>query len=56
MPDLQMDWLLKFLVIWFSTDVVVIATGWYLVKVIRHQFPNWWGEVICSDGFESVRA
>jgi hypothetical protein len=44
-----MVWLLKLLVIWFSIDVVVIATGWYALKVIRRQFPNWWRQVIVDD-------
>ena len=47
-----MDWLLKFLIIWFSIDVVVIATGWYVENAIRVQFPNWWREVICGDGLK----
>ena len=41
-----MDWLLKLIVIWFSIDVVIIATGWYAVNVIKPHFPNWWRRVI----------
>ena len=47
-----MDGLLKFLTIWFSIDVVVIATGCYAVNVIKSHFPDWWRAVICGDGSE----
>jgi hypothetical protein len=47
-----MNWLLKFLTVWGSIDVVVIATGWYLGNVLRVHFPNWWKRVICDDGPE----
>jgi hypothetical protein len=44
-----MNWLLNFLIIWVSIDIVVIATDWYAESVIRTQFPNWWKRVICDD-------
>ena len=44
-----MDGLLKFLIIWFSIDVVVIATGYYAANVIKPHFPDWWRAVIFSD-------
>jgi len=44
-----MDGLLKFLIIWFSIDVVVIATGYYAANVIKPHFPDWWRAVISSD-------
>jgi hypothetical protein len=47
-----MDGLLKFLIIWFSIDVVVIATGYYAANVIKPYFPDWWSAVICGDGSE----
>ena len=47
-----MNLLLRFLVVWFSIDVVVIATGWYFVRVINRQFPNWCKRVICDYGPE----
>jgi hypothetical protein len=47
-----MDWLLKLFVIWFSFDVVVIATGWYAVNVIRPYFPNWWRQVVVDEVWE----
>jgi hypothetical protein len=42
-------WLLKLGFIWLSIDVVVLATGWYLVKTIRPYFPHWWQQVIADD-------
>lgn len=48
-----MIWLLKFLVIWTSIDVLVIATGWYARSVIKAQFPIWWKRAICDDGPDS---
>jgi hypothetical protein len=50
-----MDWLLKLVVIWFSLDVVLIATGWYAISTIKIQFPNWWRRVICDKGPEIER-
>jgi hypothetical protein len=47
-----MDWLLRLVVIWFSLDVVIIATGWYAKSTIKVQFPNWWRRVICDKGPE----
>lgn len=41
-----MDWLLKLGVIWFSFDILVIATAWYAVSVIKPRCPNWWKQVI----------
>ncbi len=43
-----MDGLLKFLIIWFSIDVVVIATGYYAANVIKPRFPDWWRRVIAD--------
>ena len=47
-----MDWLLKLAAVWFCADVVVIATGWYLVKVIKPYFPGWWKQTVVDDGPE----
>ncbi len=47
-----MNWLLNFLIIWFSIDVVVIATGYYAANVLKPHFPDWWRAVICGDGSE----
>lgn len=47
-----MNWLLNILIVWISIDIVVIATGWYILEVIMVQFPNWSRRVICDDGPE----
>lgn len=41
-----MDWLLKFVVLWLSFDVAIIATAWYATTVIKPQWSNWWRRVI----------
>jgi hypothetical protein len=43
-----MNWLLRLVVIWFSLDVVIMATGWYAKSIVKVQFPNWWRRVICD--------
>lgn len=43
-----MDWLLKFVVIWLSIDILTIATAWYAVTVIKPHCPNWWKQVIAD--------
>jgi hypothetical protein len=40
---------LKLLVVWLSFDVVVIASGLYLVRAIKPKFPNWWRQVVADD-------
>lgn len=45
-----MNWLLKFLIVWFSADIILMATGWYAERVIMVYFPYWWRRVICADG------
>jgi hypothetical protein len=44
-----MVWFLKLLVVWLSFDVVVIASGLYLVRAIKPKFPNWWRQVVVDD-------
>jgi hypothetical protein len=44
-----MDWFLKFVVIWLSFDIVIIASVWYAVSTIRPLYPNWWRRVIVDD-------
>ncbi len=44
-----MDWLLKFIVIWLSFDIIVLATVWYAVATIKPRFPGWWQRVIVAD-------
>ena len=45
----MMAWLLNFSLIWLSIDVIIIATAWYLVTVIRPRYPNWWRRVIVDE-------
>jgi hypothetical protein len=47
-------WLLKFGVIWFGFDVLVIATAWYLVGTIKPHFPNWWRQVVANEGWRKT--
>jgi len=47
-----MDWLFKFIIIWLSLDIVIIATGWYFVYTIRPVFPDWWRRVIVDETTE----
>ncbi|MCL4300398.1 MAG: hypothetical protein KJ077_31980 [Anaerolineae bacterium] len=44
-----MLWFLKLLVVWLSFDVVVIASGLYLVRAIKPSFPNWWRQVVAEE-------
>lgn len=44
-----MDWLIKLFVIWFCFDVLIIATGWYGITVIKIHFPHWWRQVVADD-------
>ena len=41
--------LLKLGAIWLCLDAIIIATGWYLVTVIRPRFPGWWRREIVDD-------
>ena len=49
-----MDWLLKFIVIWLSLDILIIATAWYGLTTIQPLCPNWWRRVIADDYPELV--
>jgi hypothetical protein len=44
-----MVWLLKLGLVWLSLDVLIIATGWYLVKAVKPNFPHWWQRVIADE-------
>ena len=50
-----MDWLLKLIVIWLSIDILIIATGWYLVTTIKPLCPEWWKREVVDDEPESNR-
>lgn len=44
-----MEWLIKGVIIWFSIDVVLIATCWYLSFIGPRFWPDWWKAVIVDD-------
>lgn len=44
-----MDWLLSFSVIWLSIDIIIFATGWYLVTTIKPRYPEWWRRVVVDE-------
>ncbi|MCK6627249.1 MAG: hypothetical protein L6R45_18995 [Anaerolineae bacterium] len=41
-------WWLQLIFIWLSIDLIVIATGWYIVT-LKQYFPNWWEQVIACE-------
>ena len=41
-----MNWLVKLVVIWMSIDILMLATSWYGVTVIKPRYPDWWKRVI----------
>jgi hypothetical protein len=44
-----MFWGLKLVAVWFSIDILVIATSWYAVNTIKKYFPEWWERVIACE-------
>lgn len=44
-----MDWLFKFVMIWLSIDIFIIATDRYAAVVIKTLWPNWWRRVVVDD-------
>ncbi|MEM7031264.1 MAG: hypothetical protein AAF629_17000 [Chloroflexota bacterium] len=44
----------KFMVMWLSFDILVIATAWYFSTTLRILLPRWWKAHICDiDPFQS---
>lgn len=43
-----MVWWLQLILIWLSIDLIIIATGWYIVT-LKQYFPNWWEQVIACE-------
>lgn len=39
-------WLLEFLIIWISLDIIILATYWYLVNTVKPLCSNWWNRNI----------
>ncbi len=49
-----MSWWLQLIIIWLSIDIIIIATGWYMLT-LKQYFPDWWERVIACEvksGFE----
>ncbi len=45
-----MAWELRLIAIWAGFDIVVIATGWYVLNVIKPRFSKWWRRHIAGYG------
>jgi len=39
----------KLILLWLSVDIIIIATGWYLVTVIEPCYPEWWRRYIIDE-------
>jgi hypothetical protein len=48
----MLEWLLKFLVIWLSIDIIIIATVWYCNSTLKPFCPDWWRRVIVDDSLD----
>jgi hypothetical protein len=44
-----MDILLKFVVVWFGTSILIVSTAWYVSSVIRPLCPDWWRREVVDD-------
>ena len=40
---------IQFLVIWVAIDIVIIASGWYLVNVVKPRYPGWWRRMVVDE-------
>ena len=47
--DGWLDWLFKLGLLWIGLDVVIIATVWYFVTVIKPNYPKWWQRVVVDE-------
>ncbi len=47
-----MEWWLKLILIWLSLDVLLVATGWFLITTIKPRYSRWWQRNI-ADEYES---
>ncbi|MCQ3972292.1 MAG: hypothetical protein DPW09_02460 [Anaerolineae bacterium] len=41
-------WWVQLISIWLSIDLIIIATGWYIVT-LKQYFPQWWEQVIACE-------
>ena len=45
----MIEWFLKFIIVWVSTDIVILVTWWYLKNAVRPSYPEWWRRVIVDE-------
>lgn len=45
----MLEFLIKFLVLWFSISIVTLATAWYGYVVIRPRWPDWWRQIVADN-------
>ena len=45
----MMESVLDFIILWLSLDIIIVATGWYMVTTIKPRCPNWWRRTIVDD-------
>jgi hypothetical protein len=43
------DLILKIVLLWLLSDVVILATVWYLSTTIQPLFPTWWRGVVADE-------
>lgn len=36
------SWLSKLAVVWIGIDILIVATIWYAITVIKPYWPTWW--------------
>ncbi|NIP25690.1 MAG: hypothetical protein GWO38_18195 [Phycisphaerae bacterium] len=43
------NWLSKIAVIWIGIDILIVATIWYAVTVIKPYWPTWWRRIVIDE-------
>ena len=43
-----MEFIFRLLCVWFSLDILIIATGWFLTVTIPSYWPDWWKQVVAD--------
>ena len=41
--------IIQFLVMCLAIDIVIIASGWYLVNVVKPRYPGWWRRMVVDE-------
>ena len=44
-----MDFIFRVLCVWFSLDILIIATSWFLTVTVPSYWPDWWKQVVVLD-------